>query len=263
MIVLAVIAAVIVAILLIPIKIFAVFRGSLKLWVKVLFLRIDILPKKEKAVEAVKPDTKNKLREEYAAPEPARPSEPPERKEQPREPERTHVPGGPDKEENKKLEREKERKKAKKKPPEPKKAPAPAAEAEEAEETAGFVDKSMRIYETVSELFGPFQRAIKRLLKVSELNVDVRVGTMDAADTAVYAGMLWAVAGNLLGLASRFVRVQKPNIRITPAYNETVLAGEGDCIICTNLGNIIGAAAIAAVAWLRYKSKSKKTKREE
>ncbi len=244
MIVLAVVAALLAAILLMPVKIFAVYRGSLRVWVKVLFLRFDIIPKKEKPKE--RPVKKEK---------PVKTEEPPERPPAPPEPPKKEPakPPKPEKEKPDKKQTEKKREK----PPKQKKPEEPAP-VEEAGETAGFVDKFLHYYDMACELIGPFKKALRRLLKLNLLKADIRVGVQDAADTAVYTGMLWAVAGNLLGLLTQFVTVERPEISIAPAYNETVLEAGGECIIRTNPANIIGAVVIAALGWLRYKRKSKK-----
>lgn len=243
LIVIAVIAAVIAAILLIPIKIYADFHGRLRLWVKVLFLRFDIIPKKESGAETP----------------PDKPPEKPKEEAPPKEEKSEEKP----KEEKPKNEKPESEKPKEQKPPEKSSPEGTAAEAEveEAEETGGFIDRFLHYYSMAREFLDPFRRALRRLLKIDVLNVDVRVGTKDAAATAVYTGMLWGVAGNLLGLVSRFVTVKKPLVNIAPAYNETVLTAEGSCIIRTNPANIIGAAAIAALAYLKYKCKNRRNKK--
>ncbi len=242
MIVLAVVAVLLAAILLAPIRVFAVYRGSLSVWVKVLFLRYDVLPKRKKLEKAEKP-LENP---------PENPPEPPKK-----EPVKPPEPPKPRPE---KMKPEKEPPRQKKDLSEPPKT-EPSPEVKDVEETTGFVDKFLHYYEMANELFGPFKRALRRLLKLRLLKADVWVGVQDAADTAVYTGMLWAVAGNLLGLLTQFVTVERPEINIAPAYNQTVLKAEGECIIRTNPANIIGAAAIAALGWLRYKKQIRRNKK--
>lgn len=235
MVVLAVVAAFIAAILLIPIKIFADWHGSFRLWIKVMFLRFDVLPKKKKTPEP--PPEK-----------PSPPVTPPKQPApQPERPLKTPTKTEP------KPEKPKDESQIKKN-----KGSEPSADTQKAAEPSGFVDKFLGYYDMASKLFDPFRRALRKLIKIEELNVSVRVGTQDAANTAIYTGMLWGAVGGMLGLVTRFMTVEKQDIAVTPAYNETVLAAAGGCIIRTNPANIIGAVAIAAIAWLRYKCKIKK-----
>lgn len=242
MIVLAVIVAVIAALVLIPIKLVVSFHGRLELCVRVLFLRFTIFPR----------------RKEPEAPEPEMPKESPKEKvgEKPKEPPK-EPPAKP--KEKPKKEPKKEPEKKPEKPPKPEK-PA-EAEEEIAEEEEGFIDRFLRYYSTIAEFLDPVRRALRRIVIIDELNVAVRVGTLDAADTAVYTGMTWAMAGNLIGLVARFVTIKKRNINVEPAYNESVLAAEGDCIIHTSIANIIGAAAIVAYAYLKFKIKNRRNKK--
>ncbi len=258
MIVLAVIAAVIIAAALIPIKICADYHGSFRLWVSVLFVRVNIFPRKKAAPpEENEPPAAPAGKTEDGTAAPFQDAGP--QNEAAPQPERPKAPSEP------KPKKQKDKEQKKKKPPEPleRKPEAKKAEdeAEKAEDNENFLDRFLRYYSIAAEFLDPFRRALRRLLKINELNVVVRAGTDDAAKTAVYSGALWGVAGNLLGLISRFVTIERQNIDIVPAFNETVFTAEGDCIIRTSLANIIGAAAIAAWAYLKFKLKNRRNKK--
>lgn len=244
MVVFAVIAAVLIAVSLIPIRICADFRGSLQLWVKVLFLRFDIIPSKKKK-SAGTPGAPPKDRPEKPREAPAGLKEENNKSETEKAPE----------EKTDKPEKDKLKKKREEKPKKDSSAPA------EEKETESFVDKFLRYYSMVRELFEPFRRAMRRLVHVDSLSVTVRAGTQDAAMTAIYTGMLWGIAANIIGLTARFVTLNSPSVNIVPAYNETVLSVEGGCIIRLSLANIIGAALIAGIAYLKYVIKSRRNKK--
>ena len=135
------------------------------------------------------------------------------------------------------------------------------ADEEVGEEEMNFIDRFLHYYSIAAQFLDPVRRALRRLIRIDELNAAVRVGTMDAADTAVYTGMTWGIAGNLLALVARFVTIKKRNIIVEPVYNQSVLSAEGDCIIHTNVANIIGAAAIVAFAYLKYRINNRRNKK--
>lgn len=239
MIALAVAAAAVLALLLIPVRICVSYRGSFSLRVKVLFLRFDLYPLKKKKPEA---EPKENTKEEFEQ----------EPKEEPKEENRA-APSEPNPKE----------------PPPPKaeeiKPPPPKAEEgpEPKPEEKGVIDKFLEYYEKFAELFTPFKRILRKLLRLEFIGAKVRVGTRDADRTAVYTGMLWGVAYNILGLLARFVTIERHSIEIEPAYNTTALSAEGECIIRLNLANIISAAAIAAAAYLRFRKKNKKQEEQK
>ena len=251
MIVLAVIVAVIAALLFIPIKIVISFRGTLALWVKVLFLRFKLMPRRKKP---------EKVPEKPKEAPPEKPKEEPvERPEKPKESTEEKPKERPAPKPEKKPEKSAEAEQSK--TAESEQSKTAEADEETAEEELGFVDRFLHYYNIAAQFLDPFRRALRRIIRIDELNVNVRVGTPDAADTAVYTGMTWAIAGNLLGLVARFVTIKKRNITVSPAFNESVLSAEGDCIIHTNIANIIGAAAIAAFAYLKYRIINRRNKK--
>ena len=247
MIVLAVIIAVIAALLFIPIKIVISFHGRLELWMRVLFLRFKIIPRKKKAAHEPEKKTGEKAED---IPEKI-PEEPPEKPKK----NAAEKPKEPSEKPKRETKRESE------KPAAPEQMETAEDDEETAEEEAGFIDRFLHYYSIAAEFLDPFRRALRRIVRVDKLNAMIRVGTTDAADTAVYTGMTWAVAGNLLGLVTRFVTIVRPNITVEPAYNESVLSAEGDCIIHTNIANIIGAAAIVAFAYLKFRIKNRRNKK--
>ncbi len=188
-------AAVLILLLIIPIRIFADYHGRLRLWVRALLFRCDIYPP-DKSEKAKKPKKSRQAK--------------------------------------------------------------PKAEAEESAKKESFPEKAARVLSLIEEMLGPLRRAVRRLVRVESIALQVTVGSEDAANTAVYTGMLWGVVCNLVSLLDRIAAVEKQELNVLPSYNEPVLKAEGSCILRTTLANIIGAAAIMGIAFVRYKIKNKK-----
>ncbi len=253
MVVFAVIIAVIAALVLIPIRICISYHGSLSLWIRVLFLRFDIFPRRQKSRPAPEEKPPEVRAEKKQAPAPPKEKKPTKKAEKPPEAKKTDQKPA----EEKPKAAEKSGTSDKQKTEKPQEETAPKAPEEKAE---GLIDQFLKYYRIAQQFFDPFRRALRRLIKAEKLELDVRFGTEDAADTAVYTGVLWGVAYNLLGLIARFVTVEKHRISIEPVFNDPSFSAAGDCIIRTNIANIIGAAAIAATAYLRYVIKNRRNK---
>lgn len=200
MLALAVVAAVIVAVLFVRIRICALYKENVELWVRVLFLKIPILPRPEKA--GVKKESKKKS--------------------------------------NKKIKAEKSEKSSDKKPSVP--------------------EKIADGLSLIKEMLGPLRRAMRRLVRAEKLDVQVQIGADDAANTAVYTGMLWGVGYNLIGLLNQVCAVESHHLNVLPSYDKPMLSAEADCILRTSLANIICAAFILGIAFLRYKFKNRRNK---
>ncbi|MFD0670472.1 DUF2953 domain-containing protein [Cohnella sp. GCM10027633] len=88
----------------------------------------------------------------------------------------------------------------------------------------GTVRKYWRSYRAIRTSTRGFKRWMRTTLKRVECTrwrLDFRVGTGDAAQTAVLTGLLWAVAGCASGAAGQFLQLNAiPQSRIEPNYAE-------------------------------------------
>lgn len=108
-----------------------------------------------------------------------------------------------------------------------------------------------------AEFLGPLRRAVRRLVKAESLSARVSFGTGDAAQTAVLVGLLWGAGYNLISLVDLIVKVEGQELSITPDYSGPAFEAEAACILRTNIANIICAAAILGIAYIRYILKTK------
>lgn len=243
MIILAAVLALIVLISIIPIRIYADYHGAIKLWGRVLFWKIDIYPKNNKSGKKSKnepvthssnsgridkrPKTaSSKITENFSYSKESS--------------QKKDVKGEPEKSPDNKFQ-EKET-------------------ANHNEET--LPEKIVRYLKLADDFLGPLRKSLRHLIKIENISADVTVGTNDAADTAIYAGMLWALGYNIIGLTNKIFKIEKHKLQIVPSYDKSVLKAEGSCILRSNIANIICAAAILGIAFLRYKLKNRRNKNE-
>lgn len=80
---------------------------------------------------------------------------------------------------------------------------------------------------------------LKKKRSKVELEIRILQGTDDAALTGLLCGLLWALAGNILSYLSRYLKIFKEEIVITPSFQESVLEVDINCIFHTKLAHII------------------------
>lgn len=85
------------------------------------------------------------------------------------------------------------------------------------------------------EFFKSVFYLLEHYVTVRYLSLKVKVGTGDAATTAVSVGIVWASVYNLLGIVSRLVDIDDHKVESTPDYNEQIFLVDGNCIIKTKL----------------------------
>jgi hypothetical protein len=82
-----------------------------------------------------------------------------------------------------------------------------------------------KAYHSILKTTRQFKRWAREFLKKVECTrwrLDFRVGTGDAATTAVVTGLLWAVSGCASGVAGQFITLKtSPQGEITPNYSAT------------------------------------------
>ncbi|PRX73828.1 Protein of unknown function (DUF2953) [Cohnella sp. SGD-V74] len=107
------------------------------------------------------------------------------------------------------------------------------------------VRRYIRAYRTVLVSTKQFKRWARTTLKKVECTrwrLDFRVGTGDAASTAVLTGLLWAVSGCATGVADRLISLRaSPHGEVTPNYSspEFTVVWEADFRI--RLGTAVAA----------------------
>ena len=102
---------------------------------------------------------------------------------------------------------------------------------------------------------------MRRLIKAESVRARITFGAGEADKTAETVGLLWGVGYGLIGLVNRLFLVESHDLKITPEYRRAAFAAEADCILRTNIANIICAAAILGFAFIRYKLKHGRKKK--
>lgn len=109
----------------------------------------------------------------------------------------------------------------------------------------------------IIDLYKTSVRLLKKYVSIVSVKLKIKVGTGDAATTAISTGALWAVVYNLLGIVGRIMYIDKHKVEITPDYSKASFNAEGECIIKSRVVYII----IIAITIL-FKIKSLKGKEE-
>lgn len=73
----------------------------------------------------------------------------------------------------------------------------------------------------------------------TELKINLKHGTGDAALTGFTCGLLWAAAGILSAYISKHIRIFKNKASITPYYDKSVFEVDASCIFHVRLVHII------------------------
>ena len=102
------------------------------------------------------------------------------------------------------------------------------------------------------------KKFLRKRFKANTVNINVSVGTADAASTAVVSGSLYGIFYGILGLIDRFIFIPKPLVNINPQFNSATFTFLLEGIIKTRIVHIIATAIIFAYKFLKYKKEEKK-----
>lgn len=118
----------------------------------------------------------------------------------------------------------------------------------------------------------PGLRYLGRSARCSSFRLRLEVGGFDAFDSAILAGAGWGGASMLVAQFARWVRLERPGVKVAvvPNYDRPILRTDLDCILTVRLGKAIIAIAMLlrqelrhreVVAWLRdsWRRKGDKT----
>ncbi len=92
-----------------------------------------------------------------------------------------------------------------------------------------------------------------------ELELKIKQGTGDAAQTGIVCGLLWSAAGILNAYITRHLKTIKTNINITPCFNKSIFEVDAACIFHVKLVHII--VVLIKIYYMKYqiRIKSKNT----
>lgn len=95
------------------------------------------------------------------------------------------------------------------------------------------------------------KRGFKRI-RMHEIVWETSFSTGDVALTGVTTGVIWAVKGWVLGIASNRFALEKVQLDVWPRWDDRSLRTRFDCIVKTRLVHIIGIGISAAWYFTRY-----------
>ena len=110
------------------------------------------------------------------------------------------------------------------------------------EKTAEFEKKTKKLSSKLKHFRDICSFAVKLLKKyvsITSLKMKVKIGTGDAAVTAISVGALWATIYSALGIVGQIMYIDKHNVEITPDYANTLFEYDGECIIKSRVVYII------------------------
>jgi len=93
--------------------------------------------------------------------------------------------------------------------------------------------------EEVYKVYNNTINYIRKKLLFEKLNWDTKIGTGDAAETAIITGLFWAVKSSILSVFNSKLRLNDIGVNITPVYETAQLKTRLDCIISLKVGYII------------------------
>jgi branched-subunit amino acid ABC-type transport system permease component len=107
------------------------------------------------------------------------------------------------------------------------------------------IRRYVKAYHTILKTTRQFKRWARETMKKVECTrwrLDFRVGTGDAATTAVVTGLLWAVSGCASGVAGQFITLKtSPQSEIAPNYSATEFTVVWEADFRIRVSTIIGS----------------------
>lgn len=109
----------------------------------------------------------------------------------------------------------------------------------------GFMAVMNRINVAVStycsnkERFTKLRLYTQRKMKLRNVEISIKEGTGDAAETGMYYGVIWSLLGSISAFLSNFLNLNFKNINILCDYNNKIFKAEINCIFSFTVANII------------------------
>ena len=110
-----------------------------------------------------------------------------------------------------------------------------------------------------ASLFEDIRRYINKRDIHVEMNIKLKQGTGDAAQTGLLCGLLWTAAGILTTFLSRHLKTLKKEISITPCFDKSIFEVDAYCIFHVKLVHIIVVLIKIYSSKYLLKMKAKKT----
>lgn len=103
------------------------------------------------------------------------------------------------------------------------------------------------------------KKYIQGRITISELKLDILVGTGEAHYTGLLSGLMWSVYGVVLSLISNIIKVLKNDVHIKSDFVNKVFNVDLFCIFTFKLVHIIVIGSKVAFVFLKLKFRNKKS----
>lgn len=112
----------------------------------------------------------------------------------------------------------------------------PYERAQKLEQSSKSLASGLKTY---IEIFKTAVHYCNKYVSIEKLELDAKVGTGDAASTAVIVGTLWAAAYGLIGTIGSIAYIDKHEVKIVPSYTEAEFSLTSSCIFKSRIVYII------------------------
>lgn len=101
------------------------------------------------------------------------------------------------------------------------------------------IERIINNYKTIYIKYQPYIRQIKKNLVFNNISWSTKVGTGDAAETAILTGSIWAIKAFIIIYISKNYKCSNLLVNVIPDYNINTFETSIDCIFSIKLGYII------------------------
>ena len=108
-----------------------------------------------------------------------------------------------------------------------------------------------------ADIFKTTVKLLRKYVSFDNVNLQIDVGTGEAATTAVSTGILWGAVYGLMGIIGSIMYINRHNVQINPVYARPEFSLNAKCIIKSRIAYIIFIAITILI-----KIKSRKGKEE-
>ncbi len=103
------------------------------------------------------------------------------------------------------------------------------------------IKKIIDNYKKIYTKYEPYIKKVREKLILNNISWYTKIGTGDAAETAVMVGAIWAIKTSVIFLISKNYDIPKVLIDVVPGYDANIFETTIDCIFNIKLGYIINA----------------------
>jgi uncharacterized membrane protein len=113
-------------------------------------------------------------------------------------------------------------------------------------------DREIDGIDFILDVFGASRKFVRKHVALTSFELNIELGTGNAASTAIGVGAIWGIAYNMLSLIDKLVQVKKPKVDVKPNYGEASFAIRAQGIIEARIVHIIAIAVIFVYKYFKH-----------